>query len=208
MSDPTDLLWDGPAGAKVTVLLAHGAGAPRSHPFLASFAQGLAAHGLRVARFDYPYMQEIVRTGTRRGPDRMPTLLAAHKAAIAACAVPPQQLVLAGKSMGGRVSTMLADEVACRAVVAIGYPFHPPRKPTQLRTEHLASLRTRCLILQGERDPFGTREEVARYSLSPAIAIEWFADGNHSLEPRKQSGWTEAQHLARAIALAAAFASL
>ena len=127
MSYQPDLLWDGPETAPITVLLAHGAGAPRSHPFLTTFAQGLAAHGLRVARFDYPYMQDIARTGVRRGPDQMPALLEAHRAAVAACGVPREQLVLAGKSMGGRVSTMLADEVGCRAVIAIGYPFHPPR---------------------------------------------------------------------------------
>jgi predicted alpha/beta-hydrolase family hydrolase len=202
-----DLLWDGPSAAPITVLLAHGSGAGRLHPFLAHFATGLAAHGLRIARFDYPYMQAMAASGVRRGPDRLPILLDAHRAAIAACKAPPGQLVLMGKSMGGRLATMLADEAGCRAVVAIGYPFHPPRKPTQLRTAHLANLRTRCLILQGERDPFGTRAEVTQYALAPSIAIEWFADGNHSLEPRKQSGRTEAQHHARAIAVAAAFAS-
>lgn len=207
MSYQPDLLWDGPTAAPITVLLAHGAGAGKQHPFLARFATGLAAHGLRVARFDYPYMQDIARTGVRRGPDRMPVLLEAHRAAVVACGVPRAHLVLAGKSMGGRVSTMLADEVGCRAAIAIGYPFHPPRKPEQLRTAHLTTLRTRCLILQGERDPFGTRAEVAHYPLADAIRVEWFADGNHSLEPRRQSGATAEQHLQRAIATAAAFAS-
>jgi predicted alpha/beta-hydrolase family hydrolase len=200
-----DLLWDGPGEAEVTVLLAHGAGAGRAHPFLARFAAGLGALGLRVARFDFPYMAARAH-GERRGPDRAPVLLASLRAAAAATAAPPDRLVLAGKSMGGRMATMVADELGCRAVFAIGYPFHPPRRLDQLRVEHLRTLHTRCLILQGERDPFGTRAEVAGYPLSAAITVQWFADGDHSLVPRARSGCTAAAHFSTAIAAAAAFA--
>jgi hypothetical protein len=89
------------------------------------------------------------------------------------------------------------------AAVALGYPFHPPGKPEQLRTAHLAELRTPCLICQGERDPFGTREEVAGYSLSPAVRLHWAPDGDHHLAPRKVSGRTAAQNRAAAIAAVA-----
>ncbi|MGE3171363.1 MAG: alpha/beta fold hydrolase [Planctomycetota bacterium] len=205
MSDAPELLWDGDPGAVPTVLFAHGAGADCRHEWMTAVARGLAAHGLRVARFDFPYMAARAR-GERRPPDRTPQLLACLRAAAAATGAAPAQLVLAGKSMGGRMATMLADELQAAGVVAFGYPFHPPRKPEQLRTAHLETLRTPTLILHGERDPFGTRAEVEGYRLSPAIEVEFFADGDHSLAPRKKSGQTREGHLARAIERAATFA--
>ncbi|MSR37624.1 MAG: alpha/beta hydrolase [Planctomycetes bacterium] len=200
-----EFLWDGPIDAKRTVLLAHSAGLPRSQPILTAFAKGLAARGLRVARFDYPYMQAM-RDGVRRAPDSLASLLLFHRAAIAATLVRPDQLILAGKSMGGRISTLLADETGCAGVIAIGYPFHPPQKPTQLRTKHLATIRTRCLFLQGERDALGSRAEVSAYQLSAAITLHWFTDGDHSLIPRLRSGHTSIEHLEKAIATSASFA--
>jgi uncharacterized protein len=204
MTPPLELLWDGPEDAAITVMLAHGAGAGMEHPFLETISHGLAAHGLRVVRFEYPYQREA-RAGHRRAPDRMPVLHATMRDVLAECGQGP--IVLAGKSMGGRASTMLADSIAARACVVFGYPFHPPKEPTKLRTEHLATLHTRTLILQGERDPFGTREQVESYTLSPAITVQWLADGDHSLAPRKRSGHTAEQHLTTAIAAAAQFAT-
>jgi len=192
-------LVDGPEHAIGTVVLAHGAGAGMTHTFLASVASGLASSGLRVVRFDFPY-----RTAGRRVPDPMPVLQATMQKVIADHARGP--VVLMGKSMGGRIATMVADAVAARGVVVFGYPFHPPGKPLQLRTAHLAELRTPTLLLQGERCEFGTRDEVATYALSPAIEVDWFVDGDHSLVPRRKSGFTPAQHLDRAIARAATFA--
>lgn len=192
-------LQDGPQDAAGTVVLAPGAGAGMTHPFLAAVAAGFAAAGLAVVRFDFPY-----RTAKKSRPDPMPVLQDALREVVARHANGP--FVLAGKSMGGRVATMVADELQARGVVVFGYPFHPPGKPQQLRTAHLAGLRTRTLLLQGERDEFGTRDEVATYALSPAIAVEWFADGDHSLAPRRRSGCTKAGHLAHAIDLAVAFA--
>lgn len=201
MSD--ELRSDGPADAAATVVLAHGAGAGMDHEFLATFAQDLGAVGIRVLRFEFPYMAAR-RRGERRPPDRLP-VLQQRFGEVVAQAGPVGTMVLAGKSMGGRVATTIADELGVRGVVAIGYPFHPPRQPQELRTAHLAALRTPTLILQGERDPFGTRAEVATYSLSAAIAIQWFADGDHSLAPRRSSGHTAAGHLRSALDLVAAF---
>ena len=203
MSD--DLRIDGPPDAATTIVLAHGAGAGMDHEFLATFAQGLAAVGLRVIRFEFPYMAAR-RHGERRPPDRLPVLQQRFRDVVAP-AGPTRALVLAGKSMGGRVATTIADDLGVAGVIAIGYPFHPPRQPEQLRTAHLATLRTRTLILQGERDPFGTRAEVLGYALSSAIAIEWFADGDHSLVPRKSSLHTTHSHLRRALDASAAFVS-
>jgi predicted alpha/beta-hydrolase family hydrolase len=199
-----ELRWNGPADAGTTVVLAHGAGAGMDHAFLVAVAEGLATAGLRVVRFEFPYQRDA-RAGNRRAPDRMPVLQACLRDVVAACG--STRLVLAGKSMGGRVATMLADELRAAAAIVFGYPFHPPKDPTKLRTAHLATLRTPTLILQGERDPFGTRPEVETYALSPAITVQWLADGDHSLAPRRSSGHTAAEHLATAIAAAAAFAA-
>lgn len=195
-------LRTGPDAAAATVVLAHGAGAGMEHPFVAAVAEGLAAAGFAVVRFEFPY-QHAARTGPRRAPDRLPVLQATMREIVRECA--PAPFVLAGKSMGGRVATTLADELGAAGVVVFGYPFHPPKHPTRLRTAHLATLRTPTLILQGERDPFGTREQVAGYGLAPGITVEWFADGDHSLAPRRRSGHTTEQHLAAAIASAVRF---
>lgn len=206
MSTPTEFLFDGPEDAVVTVLLAHGAGAGMEHPWMAGAATALAHHGLRVARFEYPYMRSR-RDGKKRGPDRMPVLLEAHRAAARECGA--KRLALAGKSMGGRIGTMLADELADElgviAVTAFGYPFHPPGKPENLRTAHLEDLRTPTLILQGERDSFGKPDEVAGYELSEHVQVEWLPDGDHSLAPRKRSGHTVEANLSRAFSAAAEF---
>ncbi len=198
-----DLLFDGHAAAPLTVLLAHGAGAGMESPFLADVATGLATAGLRVARFEFPYMAAR-RSGRRPGPDRLPVLLE-HFRAVRASLPPDTRVALAGKSMGGRIATMVADELGARAVVVFGYPFHPPGRPQQLRTAHLATLRTPCLILQGERDPFGTRAEFGAVSPGPAVTIGWLADGDHGLVPRARSGRTATQNLQQAIAEASAF---
>lgn len=198
-----DLLFDGRADAPLTVLLAHSAGAGMESPFLAAVAAGLATTGLRVLRFEFPYMAAR-RSGRRPGPDRLPVLLQ-HFRAVRASLPADTRVALAGKSMGGRIATMVADELGARAVVVFGYPFHPPGRPQQLRIAHLATLRTPCLILQGERDPFGTGAEVATMPLGAAVRVRWLPDGDHSLRPRARSGRTEAQNLQAAITAAAAF---
>ena len=192
------VLRDGPAAAPATIVLAHGAGAGMTHPFLAAVASGLAAAGLAVVRFDFPY-----RAANKKVPDPMPVLQDALRTVVREHASGP--FVLAGKSMGGRVATMIADELVASGVVVFGYPFHPPDRPQQLRTAHLATLRTPALILQGERDEFGTRDDVAGYTLSPSIDVRWFTDGDHSLVPRRASGFTKDQHLAAAIAACVEF---
>jgi len=199
----TDFLFDGPsteAAAKAgTILLAHGAGAPMDSASMNAAAQALAGVGFRVARFEFGYMAAR-RSGARKPPPRAETLQGEYLAAIAALdATDP--LIIGGKSMGGRVASMVADRMLAEGKIAgllcLGYPFHPPEKPQQLRTAHLAALKTPTLILQGTRDPFGTRDEVAGYKLSNAIDILWLEDGDHDLKPRKSvSGFTVADHLA------------
>jgi uncharacterized protein len=189
---------DGPEDAFATVILAHGAGAPMDSPGMTLLAEALAREGFRVLRFEFAYMAGR-REGRRRPPPRAETLLPEYRDAVAACGA-SGPLVVGGKSMGGRVASMVADELHGLGTVAgllcLGYPFHPPDKPGQPRTAHLAGLRTPALIVQGTRDPFGTREDVAGYTLSAGIDLLWLEDGDHDLRPRqKVSGFTMAGHL-------------
>jgi predicted alpha/beta-hydrolase family hydrolase len=117
----------------------------------------------------------------------------------------PGSLVIGGKSMGGRIATMVADDAAVLGVVCLGYPFHPPGQPDKTRTRHLETLRTPTLIVQGTRDSFGLPEDVETYKLSRAIRIEWLDDGDHSFKPRVRSGRTEADNVRAAIALVVNF---
>ena len=199
--DDSDLLFDGPEDAATTIVLAHGAGAPMNTPFMNSIARGLSASGgVRVARFEFPYMRARRETGRRGGaPDREPVLRNSWKEVVERLGG-GGKVVIGGKSMGGRIASMVADEVGARGLVCLGYPFHPPGRPDRLRTKHLETLATPALIVQGTRDAFGTPEDVAGYSLSEAIRVVWLEDGDHSWKPRAASGRTEAQNMADGIA--------
>ena len=203
--DPA-FLFDGPADARLTVALAHGAGAPMGSPFLATIARGVAAGGFRVARFEFPYMRARRETGRRGAPDREAVLRRSWLDAVAALGG-GARVVVGGKSLGGRIASMIADEVGARGLVCLGYPFHPPGEPDRLRTRHLESLRTPALIVQGTRDSFGGPEEVASYRLAPGIRLLWIEDGDHSFKPRVRSGRDAAQNLEQAILAVCEFAT-
>ena len=200
----TGFLFDGPEKAGKTVVLAHGAGAPMDSDFMNVISAGLAAAGLRVARFEFPYMVKRREDGKRRPPDRAPVLLETYLQV--AAELGPENLIIGGKSMGGRIASMVADEAGVAGLVCLGYPFHPPGKPEKLRTEHLGTLKTPALILQGERDPFGRRDEVDGFALSKSIAVAYLPDGDHDLKPRKASGRTPAENWDEAIGRIAGFA--
>lgn len=192
-------LKDGPEEAGTTILLAHGAGAPMDSASMTANALALAAAGFRVARFEFGYMADRRTSSGRKPPPRAETLISEYAATIGAldCKGP---LIIGGKSMGGRVASMIADEWQASGRIAgllcLGYPFHPIGKPEQLRTAHLASMKTPTLIVQGTRDLFGSREEVSAYRLSSAIEILWLEDGDHDLKPRKSvSGFSADDHL-------------
>jgi predicted alpha/beta-hydrolase family hydrolase len=199
-----DFLFDGPTTADRTLVLAHGAGAPMDSTFMRIVAQEVAASGIRVARFEFPYMRRRRETGRRGAPDAPAVLLQSWRDAIGELGS-PDRLIVGGKSMGGRIASLVADEAAVRGLVCLGYPFHPPGDPAKTRTRHLQALTTPTLIVQGERDSFGGREEVARYKLSREIRIEWIADGDHSFKPRKSSGRSEAENLRTAIEVVVSF---
>ncbi len=196
-------LIDAAKKARALMVLAHGAGAPMDTPFMSELAAGLAGHGIRVLRFEFAYMAAR-RDGLRKPPERMPVLEERFVEAVrkARARLP---VFIGGKSMGGRVATRVADRIGARGVLAYGYPFHPPKKPTHLRVDHLTTLRTPCLVVQGTRDPFGTPDEVAGYALPSSLCVHWIGDGDHSLLPRKQSGRTGRQNMEEAIEVSAKF---
>lgn len=193
-------LFTGPEDASTTLLLAHGSGAPMDSPAMTAAATSLAAEGLRVARFEFSYMAARRSDGSRRPPPKAQTLKPEFLDAIAELAA-KGPLVIGGKSMGGRVASMVADDLFAEHRIAgllcLGYPFHPPEKPAQLRTAHLMDLKTPTLICQGTHDPFGTKDEVPGYRLPDTIRVLWLEDGDHDLKPRKSlSGFSAADHLA------------
>lgn len=192
----------GPRGAATTILLAHGAGAPMDSAAMSAGAEALAEAGLRVVRFEFGYMASRRTSAARKPPPRAETLIPEYLAAIDDLG-PQPRLVIGGKSMGGRIASMIADEFhAARRIaglLCLGYPFHPIGKPDQLRTAHLAGMKTPTLIVQGTRDPFGTRDEVAAYKLSPQIEVVWVEDGDHDLKARKSVTGQSAADQLRAI---------
>ncbi len=193
----TGIILDGPASAPLTLALAHGAGAPMDSDFMAAFADGLAGRGWRVARFEFPYMAARRKDGRKRPPDRQPVLLATWWRVIEALG--PGPLAIGGKSLGGRMASLIADKSRVVGLVCLGYPFHPPGKPESLRTAHLEGLETPALICQGTRDGLGNALQVSGYRLSPAIRFHWAEDGDHSLVPRKASGRSAEQSWAEAV---------
>jgi predicted alpha/beta-hydrolase family hydrolase len=206
MDIPEGWLINGNAAAPSTFLLAHGAGAPMDTPFMNTIASGLADNDLRVIRFEFPYMQKRRQTGRGSGPGKAEGLMDYFLDIIEAAGA-RDRLIIGGKSMGGRVASMIADQAQVLGLVCLGYPFHPPGQPTRLRIAHLQSLKIPTLIIQGERDAFGSREEIEGWSVSPSIRIEYLEDGDHSFKPRKSSGRTEAQNLQQAVDQMVAFAS-
>jgi predicted alpha/beta-hydrolase family hydrolase len=206
----TKFLIDGPARAKHTILLAHGAGGPMDTPTMTAAAKALAEAGFRVARFEFEYMAARRGAAGRKPPPRAEKLGPEYVAAIDALGA-KGPLIIGGKSMGGRIASMIADDLHAADRIAgllcLGYPFHPPGKPEQLRTAHLMKMKTPALIVQGTRDPFGNRQEVSTYALSKTIEILWLEDGDHDLKPRKRvSGFSADDHLRTLGETAAAWA--
>lgn len=204
-AEDIQFLFDGKEDAALTVVLAHGAGAPMGSPFMDTIAAELASAGLRVARFEFPYMAKRRIDGKKRGPDRAPVLIEAFGNAVRQLGE-PDKLLIGGKSMGGRIASMVADDLGVAGVVCLGYPFHPPGKPENLRTEHLKRIKTPTLICHGTRDPFGSPDEIGGYDLSDAVSLHWVADGNHDFAVRKKSGRTQADSIRDVVAAITGFA--
>lgn len=192
------LLWNKASRPGPVLLLAHGAGAPMDSDFMVQAATGLAQRGIHVARFEFPYMAQRRIDQRKRPPDRAAKLLECFAGAVAA-AGGAQHVFIGGKSMGGRMATLLATQLAVRGVVVLGYPFHPLGKPERLRIDHFNAMQAPCLICQGERDAMGTREDVAGYHLQENPELFWLPDGNHDWKPRVRSGVSWQQNREQAL---------
>ena len=208
----TDLLWTRELDARVTLLLAHGAGAPMDSSFMTRIAEGLAAKGVAVARFEFGYMAKRRTTGKKFPPPKAETLIPQFRAAIEAVLAAPERVgpvVIGGKSMGGRVAAMTAGEALTAEVAGVaclGYPFHGPGRPEEIRLSPLQNGLLPTLVLQGERDEFGNRTEVETLPIGERVRFEWIEDGSHDFGPRGASPATLKTNIAHACEALAAFA--
>ena len=166
----------------------------------------LVARGVAVFRFEFGYMASRRVDGRKRPPNPQAQLLQQWRAVYRTVRQQTAgRLVVGGKSMGGRMASLLADELAADALVCLGYPFHAVGKPEKPRVAHLAELRTPTLIVQGERDALGNRNTVAGCLLSPMIRVDWLTAADHDLKPLKRSGFTHEQYMDRAADAVVAF---
>jgi uncharacterized protein len=193
-------------GADRAVLLAHGAGADMHAAALMVVAAALADAKIPTLRFNFPY-----KAAGRRSPDRPPVLMGAVRDArdelAARARVEPDRIVLGGRSMGGRMGSMVAAEDGAYGLALLGYPLHPPGKPQQRRVEHFGKLTMPVLFASGTRDPFGTPDELQRdaANIMGRVSFYWVETGDHAFKPLKASGVTPAAALDRVAAAVVAF---
>jgi predicted alpha/beta-hydrolase family hydrolase len=188
LGDSPALLYRAKRGTGRALVLAPGAGAPQTHPFLVGFAGGLAARGIDVLTFDFAYMAK----GSRR-PDSSEVLEACWLSVLgfARKKLAGPALFIGGKSMGGRIASQIAareESGELAGLVFLGYPLHPPGDPKKLRVAHLPRVRAPMLFVQGERDPFGTPREIARFTKGLRAELVVVPDGDHSFAVRKSAG--------------------
>lgn len=198
--------------AKAMVVLAHGAGADKSHAFMTKIADGLVANSISVCRFNFPYMDKRIEDGKKRPPDRMPKLLPCLAEQINALDT-DLPLFIGGKSMGSRVGAILTSNEAVeqglpeditltkviKGTFCLGYPFHAIGKADKVRLSPVTNRSSDLLIVQGDRDKLGDKNEISGYSLPKHAIVKYLADGDHDLKPRVKSGFTHEQHIAAAI---------
>lgn len=189
--------------SKVVLILAHGAGAPADSTFMEELSAALEREGIGTIRFEFPYMQKRRQDGKKRPPDREPVLLEYFsgvidrvRAELGSCSL----ILVGGKSMGGRMASILAsrrDDID--GVICFGYPFHPPGKLDRWRTAHFRDLNCPILVLQGTRDPFGKPDELADHQQElEAIDLRWLEGGNHDFQTLKSQPQTQSELIAQA----------
>jgi predicted alpha/beta-hydrolase family hydrolase len=202
-------IFELPAKARWLLVLAHGAGAGMTHPFLTALAEELAAAGVATFRYQFPYMEH-----RRRVPDSPPVLTATVAAAVRAAgkAAPNLPVLAGGKSMGGRMTSQAAAQgllEGVRGLVFFGFPLQPPKRPGTKRADHLASVAAPMLFLQGTRDPLADlsllRPIVAKLGAQAKLHIIDTAD--HSFHVLKSSGRTETDVLRELAQTTAAWAA-
>ncbi|MES0809411.1 alpha/beta family hydrolase [Roseibium sp. SCPC15] len=207
-------LWTRPASeTTATLLMAHGAGAPMDSAFMNKMADVLAAEGIAVARFEFAYMAGRRTGGPKKPPPRADKLIGEFQTALQTLLSETEgPILLGGKSMGGRVAAMLGGGGSLPGRVAgiccYGYPFHPTGKPdAEWRLAPLEEARRPIQILQGDRDPFGSKAELDEVTLPGHVSLAYLEDGNHDFGPRGKSPATLDGNIQEAARLTAVFAS-
>lgn len=190
-------LWLCPASARWLLVLAHGAGAGMSHPFLGKLAAELASVEVATFRYQFPYMEQ-----RRRVPDSPPLLKSTVRAAVRAASetAPDLPILAGGKSMGGRMTSQAAADhppelERVRGLVFFGFPLHPPGNPGTKRAEHLAQVRIPMLFLQGTRDQFADLKLLRPIcaSLGARATLHEIETADHSFHVLKSSCKTDAE---------------
>ena len=182
--------------AKAVFVFAHGAGAGKDHAFMQELSALLLAKQISVVRFNFPYMCKREEDGKRRPPDRFPALLAHYQQVLTELKT-SLPVFIGGKSMGSRVAaTLLAEPqvIDIKGGICIGYPFHPQKKPENLRLTPLQATQRPVLICQGDRDALGNKDEISSYQLADFCQVVYLPDGDHDLKPRVKSGFSHQQH--------------
>lgn len=190
------------------LLLAHGAGAGNRHEFMESLAREIAGNGIQVTSFNFPYMQLVYEQNKKRPPNKLALLQEHFSTELNLLKESDEELPIfvAGKSMGGRIATLISThpEVvqSLSGVIVFGYPFIPPGKPEKLeeRVKHFDEIKVRSLILQGERDTFGSLSTLDSLKTYKNIKIDWIKSGDHSFKPLKSTGLTQEENIETAAA--------
>ena len=179
---------------RATLILAHGAGAPMDSDYMNILCDALASRGIATVRFEFPYMVRRRHEGGRRPPDRQPLLLQAWREVFESVRGNARgKLLIGGKSMGGRMASIVAQELQPDGFCCFGYPFHPPGKPDKVRTEHFYTTTVPGLILQGTRDAFGKPDQIDPSPWPDNLRLVWLEEGDHDYKARKKSGLTQIQ---------------
>lgn len=191
------LQWDGQQH-ETTLIFAHGAGAGPQSAFMQAFTELLLAQGVGVIRFEFPYWTQVREQGRKRPPNPQRVLQASMLEVSAS--VQNRPFWLLGKSMGARVAFQIADQAGAQGAIGLGFPFHPAAKKDKTRTHELYNGRAANLVVQGTADPLGRQEWVAQQDLPDNLQLQWVAQGNHDLVPKKSTGVTATQSWQQAAA--------
>ena len=181
-------LIDGKESYPDTIILAHSSGAPMNSEFMNYFSKSLSDLGFLCIRFQFPYMTKQITEGKKRFPDKIDILKKSWLVAINH--INKKDVIIGGKSMGGRIATLIADEVKPKGIVVLGYPFFNSKGKNDYRIKHLRNIEIPTLICQGEDDNLGKRSEVEKLDLSKKLNMHWVESANHSLIPPKRTGKT------------------
>jgi len=182
----------------VNVVFAHGSGISMNHEFMQLVAKTMSFKCFTVYLFEFSYMQKIQATGIKRPPPAVAKLELEYLGLLEELNL-PGRLIIGGKSLGGRVASLVVEQTNALGWFALGYPFHPQKKPDTLRVEHLLSSHKPGLVMQGTRDALGCFDEVLSYQLPAHIHLSWLADMDHSFKPYKASPYTQVQAIEQSV---------